>query len=778
MHITQRRIFGWTTARRHQWMIALAFILMQLAGPPPVSAGVNDYSATRVYYWQDSDAAKTYGPFGSYGEAAGALYAAWVEPSYWPDSEKADWGYSPNYAQACGNHAEPTNTNSALIHILVLWNGTAMCVTSYDYVSIQYTCPYGGSLVNGTCFNAPPCPNGQTRSSTGKCGPSPKNLGGCDGKGAFTSNPINIGTGNKYFKHREYGAEHTYFDTVERHYNSQADKIWNVGANWRVVGAVETVSATSAKVVRPDFRTYVFTLLNNQWVGDADVQLKLTRLTDGAGNPTGWQLVTEDGAVETYNLGGSLTSKYNRAGLGFTREKINGNFVLIDSVGRSLVLNYGPAYYESLTDPAGEITRFTYDANGNLATVTYPDGAVRQYHYENATYKNALTGITDENNVRHITYTYDADGNTVREVLAGGAGGYSLNFGTNSTIVTDPRGTQYTYNFQTILGKVNNTGASQPAGSGCGPAAEAVSYDAHGNVASRSDFNGRKTTYAYDNARNLEIRRTEGMDGTGAVLPETRTVVTAWHATWRLPVQIDEYAGATASGNPLRSTRIAYDDRGNVTSRSLTDVATGVARTWTTTYTYSAALPGLILQKVEDGPRMEVADTVTTEYYPHDAACAGAALGTGRDKGCRGQVQRITDALGHVTQYTRYNAHGQAEEIIDPNGVTTTLTYDLRLRLTSRSTAGETTRLQYDPVGQLTRLTLPDGNQVSYTYDGAHRLTAVADNQGNSIVYTLDAAGNRTREDVLDPQGALVKTLSRSYDALNRLQTLTGIAAE
>lgn len=319
---------------------------------------------------------------------------------------------------------------------------------------------------------------------------------------------------------------------------------------------------------------------------------------------------------------------------------------------------------------------------------------------------------------------------------------------------------------------------SQPGGSGCGPAAEAITYDANGNVASRSDFNGKKTTYAYDLARNLETSRTEGLSGAGAALPETRTITTSWHASWRLPVQVNEYAGASASGNPLRRTQLAYDERGNVVSRSITDVAAGVTRTWTTSYTYSAAVPGLILQKVEDGPRTDVADTTVTDYYPHDEVCAGAALGTGRDKGCRGQVKRMTNPLGQVTQFTRYNAHGQVEEIVDPNGVVTTLTYDLRQRLTSRSTAGETTSFQYDPVGQLTRLTQPDGSYINYTYDAARRLTEVADNLGNRIAYTLDAAGNRTKEEVFDPQGALAKTLSRAYDALGRLQTLTGVAAE
>jgi YD repeat-containing protein len=123
---------------------------------------------------------------------------------------------------------------------------------------------------------------------------------------------------------------------------------------------------------------------------------------------------------------------------------------------------------------------------------------VRSYHYEDATYPNALTGITDENGNRHATYGYDSQGRATTEHLAGGALATMLAFANNSTTVTDARGTARTYNFQTILGVTKSTGANQSGGSGCGPASSALTYDANGNVATRTDFNGVTTTYAYD----------------------------------------------------------------------------------------------------------------------------------------------------------------------------------------------------------------------------------------------------------------------------------------
>jgi YD repeat-containing protein len=558
-----------------------------------------------------------------------------------------------------------------------------------------------------------------------------------------------------------------------------------LGAKWngefeRYVQLTGNASQSIAFAYRPDGKVYGFTLSTDGTGNpDADISSRLTALKNASGTIIGWQyLNAENDSIEPYNSAGKLLSIIGRDGrtLTFTQNASGVISTITDFVGQQTSFAYDVQQrITSVTLPDGNRVSYSYDSNNNLVAVTFPDSSVKNYHYEDSRFPNALTGITDERGTRYATWSYDTNGRAISSEHAGVVDRHTLTYGTNSTVVTDPLGTARTYNFSTILGVVKNTGVSQPGGSGCGPAAESLTYDANGNISSRADFNGRKTTYAYDLTRNLETSRTEGLSSAGVALPETRTITTAWHPTWRLPVQVNEYAGASASGNPLRRTSTAYDDKGNVVSRSVADVAVGATRTWTTSYTYSVAVPGLILQKIEDGPRTDVTDTTVTDYYPHDEVCAGAALGTGRDKGCRGQVKRVTNPLGQITQFTRYNAHGQLEEIVDPNGVLTTLTYDLRQRLTSRSTAGETTGFQYDGVGSLTRLTQPDGSYIAYTYDGARRLTEVADNLGNRIAYTLDAAGNRTREEIRDPQGALARTLTRAYDALGRMQTLTGV---
>ncbi len=113
--------------------------------------------------------------------------------------------------------------------------------------------------------------------------------------------------------------------------------------------------------------------------------------------------------------------------------------------------------------------QYTYGLSGNLSSVTYPDNKVHTYHYNEQIYTNntdlpnALTGITDETGVRYATYTYDAEGRAYITEHAGGVDRHTLTYNTDgsNTITTDPLGSNYTRQFQTILGVIKAIGQSQ-----------------------------------------------------------------------------------------------------------------------------------------------------------------------------------------------------------------------------------------------------------------------------------------------------------------------------
>lgn len=671
------------------------------------------------------------------------------------------------------------------------------------------------------------CPIGWPAPSGGQCTLAdnvinPQKNSGTPDANTCVGNPCNAATGNKFQTEDDYIGQGVYPLVARRYYNSELVDMARWGKRWRghydrvvILNANSTIS--TAVLQRHDGRNYSFNLntTTNTWLPQEDVIGALERLTDGSGNPTGWKYINEEDEVETYDTSGLLTSIANRFGVAHaltyscgpatsptcpTPTPVNiapmpGLLLKVeDAQGRTLNFTYdGQVRVVSMTTPDGA-HQFTYDniTNSNLISATRPDSTIRQYRYNESAYTgganlpNALTGIIDENNNRFATWNYNAQGKVTSSERGTGINKYTLAYSSGSTTVTDSFGVARTHNFGITLGVAKNSDLTQPAASGSGTVTDGRSFDANGNVSSRLDWNGNRTNYTYDLARNLETSRTEGLTSGGSATAATRTISTQWHPTFRLPAVIAE---------PLRKTTLVYNgDSGascgfkadgvtlvpgvlcsrNVQATTDTSGAaglgasvTGTPRVWTYTYNPNGSVLTV------DGPRTDVSDVTTYTYHANNATCSGASV-----SGCRGQVATVTNAAGHVTQITDYNAHGQPLSIVDPNGLTTTLAYDARLRLTSRTVGSEVTSYTYDGVGQLTKVTLPDGSFLDYTYDNAHRMTQIADNLGNKIVYTLDLMGNRTQEQVFDPANVLAQTRSRVYNSLNRLVQEIGAASQ
>jgi YD repeat-containing protein len=263
-----------------------------------------------------------------------------------------------------------------------------------------------------------------------------------------------------------------------------------------------------------------------------------------------------------------------------------------------------------------------------------------------------------------------------------------------------------------------------------------------------------------------------------------RKISTQWHPDWRLPTRIagpgtittyvfngqpDPFnGGATANcapaatllpdGRPIavlckRVTQATTDGNGH--SGFSAPLQAGMsARIWS--YAYN-----------RDGQLLTATD-------PRNNATTYAYYGETTADHTVGDLSTVTDALGHVTKYTKYNPYGQVLQMVDPNGITTDATYDLRQRATGVSVAGQTTSYEYWPTGLLKQVTFPDGSWLAYGYDDAHRLNELKDNAGNSVHYTLDNSGSRIGEEVRDPTGTLKQQIGRAMDALHRVQQTVG----
>jgi len=654
----------------------------------------------------------------------------------------------------------------------------------YDYVrhgqfvSASKSCRTGWSATSGSSANF--CTR-SGRDSDKDTGAPPD----CRGAG----NPIDPGTGNKYEVATDYEGAGSNALVFRRYYSSNSRAYGSLGNLWRSsydrdVVALDTAGNDAAVMVRRhDGRGIVFTFWGGSWQTAADISDRLTQVFDGT-TPNGWryydsaaqstEIYDRDGRLIRITAHTGLTTllTYSDAATEIAVAPRPGLLVSVtDPYGRQLKLTWNAQQrIATMTDPAGGVYRYYYSIGGNLISATYPDDTPtddtdnpnRTYHYENATCKQALTGITDENAVRFSTYGYDANCRATSTQHAGGVNRVSVSYGNRSSVITDALGTERTMKFETLHGVTRTRSQTQPCAACGGAGASSNTFDDNGNIATRIDFNGNRTHYTFDLTRNLQTKRVEGLTAEGSSTAATRTITTAWHETLRLPVRIAE---------PKRITTLDYDSNGHLVSRSIqatTDLTgafgfgatpNGVAHTWTYVHTYSSSVPGLILQTVIDGPRTDVTDVTTLAW---DST---------------GNLVRSTNALGHTTTHEAYDAHGRVQRITDPNGVVTALSYDARGRLLTRAIAGEVTRYEYDRTGQLKKVIAPDTSFMAYTYDDAHRLTQIQDNLGSKIVYTLDLVGNRIKEDVSNAANDLVQRRAREYNNLNRLIKAIGGAS-
>lgn len=571
----------------------------------------------------------------------------------------------------------------------------------------------------------------------------------CDTPGCVScGEPINVGTGNVFEQVTDYQTAGANKLVLARYYNSlgpSATYAVRLGVNWRSnYDRYLRLSASSIVAERPDGRQVTFALSNGAWTADTDLDYTLTN------SGSTWTLTDSNDSVETYSaLNPSealLQSIRARNGYTQTLQYDAGNELasVSDSYNRQLSFTYANGRLATVTTPDSLILTYGYAGN-KLTSVSYSTTPATSqiYLYENAALPAALTGIVDENGNRFVTWTYDSMGRGLSSQFAGGADltRVAYNDTDGSRTVTNALGAQTVYKFTTLQNTPKVTKIDQPATAGAPAASSSITYDSNGYTASRTDWNGVLTHYVND----VHGRPTSIVEASGT--PQARSAAITYHPVFHLPVQIVEQ-GLTTTFN--------YDDAGNLLTKTLTDTTTtavpyatgGQTRAWT--YTWSNSLLASI-----QNPR---ADVAALTQFTYDAT---------------GALTAVTNALGQSTQITQHLPGGLPLSIFDPNGVTTELTYDARLRLLTVSVdtaAGAlTTRFDYDAAGNRIGLTLPDGSSVTSAFDAAHRLTGVTDLFNQSAAIGLDALGDRTKSSLLDSAGKPQRTRSGSFDALGRL---------
>jgi RHS repeat-associated protein len=589
-----------------------------------------------------------------------------------------------------------------------------------------------------------------------------KSLGGLNSPGKCQcGDPIDPATGNLFEQVTDYETAGQNKLRFMRSYNSNGvmanpnTQAKTLGVNWRSMydRYLTLLLPTSITAERADGQVLSFTWNGTAWTSDTDVDVTLTQ------SGSIWTLTDHDDTVETYGVlgtAGTLTSITMRGGYSQTLQYNPANQLVsvTDTYGRSLQFTYSGGLLNTVTTPDGLVLTYGYNSGGVspvLTSVSYSTtpATSQTYLYENTTLPYALTGIIDENGARYATWTYDSQGRGLTSQHGAGANLTTISYDdvTGNRTVTNALGEQEVYKYSALQGVSKVTEIDRQATPTTAAASRLFTYDANGYTASTTDWNGNLTTYVND-THGDPTTITEAV-GT----PQARTTTIVYNSTFiHLPASVATQGVVTT---------YTYDLNENQLTKTLTDTTTqtvpystnGQTRTWTNTWQNfllaSAKTPNGNLTK-----------------YTYDAT--GALIDT-------------TNALLQVTNVTQHTGGGYPLVVVDPNNVTTTLTYDVRLRLLTStvSATGQpsfTTTNTYDPAGNLTSVQLPDNSKLTYAYDAAHRLISTTDLFDNATKLTLDALGDITLTKVTNPQSTLTRKHSGVFDALGRtLKDIGGV---
>ena len=371
------------------------------------------------------------------------------------------------------------------------------------------------------------------------------------------------------------------------------------------------------------------------------------------------------------------------------------------------------------TDPLNRVTSYAYDAIWNRPTsITRLDGANQpqtwQFTYDPAR-GTLLTATNPLNQTTSYAYTPRGELERVTDALTH-ATQLAYNAAGDLTQLTDALGNVTRFGTD---GAGRRTSTTEPLGFVTG-----TQYNGTDQVTLATDARNRSTQLGYDaagrlqsvtNARNFAIE-SYGYDAGDRVTSRTDAKAKSTGYTY-------DSAGRLATMTDRRGqvSTYAYDEQDRVLSITRPEGATRLS--------YDAV-----------GRLVEISDAASTLSYGYDAVDR-LIREVQFAAGMRTEIAYAYDALDRRVSRT---VNGVANE-------TTGYGYDRANRLTSITYRGQTTTLEYDAVGRLTRKVLPNGIVQVLTYDDADRLLAIAYGKPDntlidSVSYGYDANGRRVSE--------------------------------
>ncbi|MFF2189911.1 RHS repeat-associated core domain-containing protein [Streptomyces sp. NPDC058155] len=432
-----------------------------------------------------------------------------------------------------------------------------------------------------------------------------------------------------------------------------------------------------------------------------------------------------------------------------------------------------------VTTPESKVTEFTYDAQNRVTSVKRAGGPTWLYAHSAATPAAAGTTTVTDPDGDETVYTHNADGEITKVTDPLGHSRSRTYLNRNLQTATDALGTGTggaggnvtAYGWDA---RNNPSSAKLPTG-----ATAAVSaYQTIAGTDLPKDFStpdGKKDTFAYDTSGNTLAVTTSGAAGGSRGYTYNKAAPTC-----------GGFEGQRCTAKDLngKTTSFTYDSKGNLAK------AAPPAPMGATTYTYDglgrpeSVTDGRGIKSVyvyDSRDRVtQVSSPNSTVRYTWDGdgnqTSRTDASGTTRwdfDGLNRESVRTLQNGAQTAVAYT---PGGEVDHYTDPNG-TTDYTWDAAGRLTElKDPANKTTAYGYNNNDKRTKTTYPGGTAQSVTLDNSGRPTAIKAVSGTTTLIDLgytygygtggatDGTKIRARTDK-----AAARTIAYTYDAQERL---------
>ena len=522
----------------------------------------------------------------------------------------------------------------------------------------------------------------------------------------FSTDPVDLSTGNFVYKKTDIVLEGDYELRLERFYNAlmnNRESVIGCGYTHNYNLRLSNYDEDAISITMADGHKLFFELTEDGVYDNIfSYDETLVKVSDEENKDYKYRLIDSDSIRYFFNEEGLLLRQEDSNHVGVTLKYDNDKLINVFNDGNEYIkFNYNDEGLISSIDTSKDRTiKYEYK-DGYLVDVIMPNS--NRYHYVYST-DNQIAEVLNGDEISQVKNTYDEKGRIIRQDFIDGSF-MTYEYVNNKVVLTERNGQVTTYEHD----ENNNTSkVTYPDKS-----TEEFKYNDKGKKIWNKDRNGFVTKYEY-NERGMLSKEINALGVASVISYDENNNIKRIQLDGknRLEATYDSNSNLIsridAEGNKRELT---YDDCGHVTS--ITD---------------------------EDGYKTIV------EYDDN------------------GNVISIIKPTGVKVGFS-YDEYNRPVKTIDGNGNETSFTYDINDRITSIVNAkGDRASFEYNLIGKVIKSNDFDGESVEVAYNNLNLEESVIDKEGNITRFEYDKMWNITKTHL--PSGAIIENV---YDKNNRL---------